>query len=456
MSHIFGCKQTPPTPPTTSDEESSGSTSDAEMKKKKGNRAMGKKKYPKAIKYYSKAIKIDPNNATYHLNRAIANSALELWKDAEHDASKAVELQDEVETAPSSKGHFQLARARLRRGRCLEAREALKLGLNRYPQDPALLQLGKEIDRAVAKLEAKRQKEIPDLAAVEEEEEENAAKSAGPSGAKALTDQARALADASPAAALPLLAEAVQAAQRAAQRREEISARSLLGKVQLRLRQWADAVSSWEAVVQLELQEFSMDILEERSALSNAHNNLGIAQKNAGRLGEASSSFQDAYRLATNGDDKVATHQASQILQNAAQCLLVQGKAAEARGLCERSQEICQRLFGDGHGTLALGGLALARCFRAEGDLRNAIASYAKSLDIFSEKTTEESLAELPELPSADRLQQLLQQTRGELAQLVALAERAKAQAMQGTATGSAAEGYSEATAPGAPSAPSQ
>ena len=29
-------------------QESSGSTSDAEMKKKKGNRAMGKKKYPKA------------------------------------------------------------------------------------------------------------------------------------------------------------------------------------------------------------------------------------------------------------------------------------------------------------------------------------------------------------------------------------------------------------------------
>ncbi|CAL1143937.1 unnamed protein product [Cladocopium goreaui] len=446
MSHIFGCKQTPPTPPTTSDEESSGSTSDAEMKKKKGNRAMGKKKYPKAIKYYSKAIKIDPNNATYHLNRAIANSALELWKDAEHDATTAVELQDATTTATttaaSSKGHFQLARARLRRGRCLEAREALKLGLNRYPQEPALLQLGKEIDRAVAKLEAKRQ-----------QEEEDAAKSAGPSGAKALTDQARALADASPSAALPLLAEAVQAAQRHRQRREEIGARSLQGKVHLRLRQWADAVSSWEAVVQLELQEFSVDILEERSALSNAHNNLGIAQKNAGRLGEASSSFQEAYRLATNGDDKVATHQASQILQNAAQCLLVQGKAAEARALCERSQEICQRLFGDRHGTLALGGLALARCFRAEGDLRNAIASYAKSLDIFSEKTSEESLAELPELPSVDRLQQLLQQTRGELAQLVALAERAKAQAMQGAAAGSAAaEGYSEA----APEAPSQ
>lgn len=31
------------------------------------------------------------------------------------------------------------------------------------------------------------------------------------------------------------------------------------------------------------------------------------------------------------------------------------------------SQEICLRLFGERHGTLALGGLALARCFRAEG-----------------------------------------------------------------------------------------
>lgn len=35
-------------------------------------------------------------------------------------------------------------------------------------------------------------------------------------------------------------------------------------------------------------------------------------------------------------DCHVPCHQASQILQNAAQCLLAQGKAAEARGLCER------------------------------------------------------------------------------------------------------------------------
>ncbi|CAE7918121.1 PP5, partial [Symbiodinium sp. KB8] len=153
MSHIFGCKQTPPTPPTTSDEESSGSTSDAEMKKKKGNRAMGKKKYPKAVKYYTKAIKIDPENATYHLNRAIANAALELWKDAEADAATAVELQEDQ---PSSKSHFQLARARFRRGRCLEAREALKMGLERFPTEPALIKLGREIDTAVKALQQRR------------------------------------------------------------------------------------------------------------------------------------------------------------------------------------------------------------------------------------------------------------------------------------------------------------
>ncbi|CAK9093949.1 unnamed protein product [Durusdinium trenchii] len=381
------------------DAASHGSTSDAETKKKKGNRAMGKKKYPKAIKYYSKAIKIDPENATYHLNRAIANSALELWKDAELDAAKAVELADQQapakrlgwsvlprrrarEPARAADGsspvvvwslfddprsHYQLVRARLRRGRCLEAREALKLGLQRFSEDKALQQLGKEVDRAVALLEAKRRKEAVAEQSEEEEEERSAAKSAGPCGAKALTDQARQLSERQPEAALPLLEEALQAARQARQRREEINAQSLMGKVQLKLRRWAEAVASWEAVVQLEGEQFSMEVLEERLALSNAQNNLGIALKNAQRLGEASSAFQEAYRLATNGDDKVATHQASQILQNAAQCLLAQGRAVEAKGLCERSQEICLRLFGEKHGTLALGHLALARCCRAAG-----------------------------------------------------------------------------------------
>ncbi|CAE7615425.1 SGT2, partial [Symbiodinium microadriaticum] len=415
MSHIFGCKQTPPTPPTTSDEESSGSTSDAEMKKKKGNRAMGKKKYPKAVKYYTKAIKIDPENATYHLNRAIANAALELWKDAEADAATAVELQEDQ---PSSKSHFQLARARFRRGRCLEAREALKMGLERFPTEPALIKLGREIDTAVKALQQRR---------AEEEEAERRTVVAGPSGVKSLTDQARALVTAGNVeSALPLLAEARSAARAAGTKREEINAASLQGKVELRLRRWADAVSTWQAVVSMETEEFSMDVAEERGALSNAQNNLGIALKSAQRLDEAASAFNEAYRLSTNGDDKVATYQAAQILQNASQCLLAQAKAKEARSFSARALEITQRVFGERHASLALANLALARCLRAEGELRQAVAAYARALEIFAQKTNEECLGEIPEVPSHDRLEQLQGQVKAELAELLAIAEQAK------------------------------
>eukprot|EP00931_Biecheleriopsis_adriatica_P122472 TRINITY_DN97464_c0_g1_i1.p1 TRINITY_DN97464_c0_g1~~TRINITY_DN97464_c0_g1_i1.p1 ORF type:complete len:435 (-),score=127.43 TRINITY_DN97464_c0_g1_i1:45-1349(-) len=431
MSHIFGCKQTPPTPPTTSDEESSGSTDDAEMKKKKGNRAMGKKKYPKAVKYYSKAIKIDPKNSTYRLNRAIANSALELWKDAEADAQSAVELQER----PSSKSHYQLARARLKRGRCLEAREALRIGLDECPEESVLVQLRKEVDRACAALEARRRKE--------EEEEEKKCTVTGPGGSKALTNQARSLYEAGRLEeAISLLEESRSAAVKCNARRDEISAVSLLGKVQMRLKRWSDAAESWRAVVGMETEVFSMENHEEREALSNASNNLGIALKNAGKLKEATDALNEAYMLSTNGDDKVATYQSSQILQNVSQCLLAQGKPGEAKNVSARAMEICQRIFGEEHATQALGNLCLARCLRAGGQIREAVTAYAKCLEIFSKKTAEECLAEIPEVPSKDRLQQLQQQCRGELAQLVAMAEQAKAAAQAQGAQEAAGSGY--------------
>jgi len=380
MSHIFGCKQTPATPPTTSDEDSSGSSDDAEIKKKKGNRAMGKKKFPKAVKYYSKAIKIDPKNSTYRLNRAIANAALELWKDAESDASCAVELQDE--SKPSAKSHYQLARAKLRRGRCLEAREALQIGLGRCPGESALVQLAKEIDHACAALEAKRKKE---------EEELEAKSKIGPGGSRALTEQARKVYEAGRfEEAMSLLSEARADAVKTEARRDEIAAVSLLGKVQMRLKQWGDATVSWQSVVDLETRVFSMDIEEERKALSNASNNLGIALKNAGKLKEAVDAMNEAYQLSTNGDDKVATYQSSQILQNVSQCLLAQGKPGEARAVCARALDIIERIFGQDHAAQALGNLCLARCLRAEGQVREAVTAYAKAVEVWSKKTPEE------------------------------------------------------------------
>eukprot|EP00933_Yihiella_yeosuensis_P042493 TRINITY_DN37084_c0_g1_i1.p1 TRINITY_DN37084_c0_g1~~TRINITY_DN37084_c0_g1_i1.p1 ORF type:complete len:473 (-),score=140.68 TRINITY_DN37084_c0_g1_i1:132-1502(-) len=451
MSHIFGCKQTPDTPPTTSDEDSSGSTDDADMKKKKGNRAMGKKKYPKAIKYYTKAIKIDPKNPTYHLNRAIANSALELWKDAEVDASEAVSLQDE--TKLSSKSFYQLARARLKRGRAREAKEAVKIGLDKCPGEAALVQLNAEIERAVKKLEEKEKRAEEEAA-----KRAAAASAAGPGGAaKALTEKARQMYELGRFdEAVSLCNDACATATKEDAKRDEIAALSLLGKVHMRMKKWPESAKAWQNVVDLETSVFSMEVPEERQALSNAYNNLGIALKNAGKLNEAVDALNNAYQRATNGDDKVATYQASQILQNVGQTLLVQQKPSEAKAFFARAIDICDRIFGEGHASHAIGSLCLARCLRAEGELKESVGAYAKALKIFSEKPVEECLKELPEVPSKERLEQLQQQCKGELAQLLSMMEQAKAQFLaqsQGESSQASASGYTGSTS-GSPESP--
>jgi len=425
--HIHGCKQTPPTPPTTSDEESSGSSDDADMKKKKGNRAMQKKKYPKAIKYYSKAIRIDPKNSTYRLNRAIANSALELWKDAEADACSAVELGD----PPSSKSHFQLARARLRRGRCEEARSALLAGLAAYPSEAALAQLGQEIERACVHLTTKQQRE-------REERQCQSAPMEGPSSSRALLDQARSLYAASRLEeAVALLGDVRRAAAASADRegrKDELSALSLLGKASMQLKRWHDAAEAFAVVVDLEEKTFSKNNRDEREALSNAYNNLGIAYKHAGRMPEAVDALNSAYHTATNGDDQVATPQAAQILQNLAQCLRAARKIQEAQLMYERALEIGQRLFGHDYSSNALNHMCIARCLRETGRIKEAIQSYSKAIEIWAQKDPETCVAEMPEVPSKDRIAQMQQQCRAELGQLIVMVEQARQDASSGAA----------------------
>lgn len=432
MPHIFGCKQTPKTPPTTSDEESSGSTSDADMKKTKGNRAMGKKKYPKAIKYYSKAIKIDPRNPTYRLNRAIANSALELWKDAEADAAAAVELSDPQAAA---KGYYHLAKAKLRRGLCEEAKQSLAEGMKSCPGESALKQLANEIEQAVEQLAARRKRE-------EEQEARRSAPALGPQGAKVLLDQGRSAYEAGRLEeAERLLSEARRASvdlqEACAQggqsvredgRRIEISTLSVQGKLFMRLKRWQDAVDTFKSVITLEEAAFSPMCKDEREALSNAYNNLGIALKNAGCMKEAVEALNNSYLRATNGDDQVATLQTAQILQNMGQCHMADRKAAEARAAYERALDISQRLLGPESAGNALGWICLARAFRAEARLKDAIQAYTKALEIWAPLKAEECLAVMPEVPSKDRLEQVQNQCKQELAQLLSFAEQAQAQ----------------------------
>lgn len=423
-TYIHGCKQTPPTPPTTSDEESSGSSDDADMKKKKGNRAMGKKKYPKALKYYSRAIKIDPECATYHLNRAIANAALELWKDAEVDAQNAVVCGE----PPSAKSHYQLARARLRRGRCEEASEAVKAGLAAYPGETALVQLRGEVERACSQLRAKQRRQ-------EEAEAARPPSTAGPSGFRPALDQARAAYSAGRLEeACEMLREATANAGDTDPgtgedlRRERISALSLLGKANMQLRRWQDAASAFERLVELEEATFSLDKRDEREALSSAYNNLGIARKSGGDLPGAVEAMNTAYQRATNGDDKVATGPAAQILQNAGQALRAQKKPGEALKFYVRALDIGLRIFGPDHASQGLNHLCIARCHRDQGDVMEAIKAYTKAIELWSGKTLETCLAEMPEVPNRARFEEVQGQCRQELAQLLQAVEQLRRQ----------------------------
>mmetsp|Transcript_80800 Transcript_80800/g.210442 ORF Transcript_80800/g.210442 Transcript_80800/m.210442 type:complete len:455 (+) Transcript_80800:79-1443(+) len=443
--YLHGCKQTPATPPTTSDEDSSGSTDDGEMKKKKGNRAMGKKKFPKAKKYYTKAIKIDPENPTYRLNRAIANASLELWKDAEADAASAVELGE----PPSAKGFYQLARARLKCGKLDEAEETLNTGLEAYPEEAAMLQLRKDVDRHRAAREAKERRAAEAVA--EAKARAAASPDGGAAAAKALLERARGAYGDSPEECLKLCASAREAAtvqDTDEAKREEINACSLQGKTALRLKQFEGACEAFARAAELQEAVYSMEKVEEREALANAYNNWGIALKNSGKMSQAIEALNRSYATATNHDDQVATTQVAQVLQNLAQCLVAQDKMEDARKMYARALEVGQRLHGPEHASHGLNHMCIARCLRKEGRLPDAIRAYTAAYEMWQGKDPEVCLAEMPEVPNKERLLQVQEQCRQELAQLVLFFEEAKRRHEQGNLGSDAAAGAASAAPP--------
>ncbi|GFS32332.1 translocon at the outer membrane of chloroplasts 64-III [Actinidia rufa] len=64
----------------------------AEVAKEKGNQAFKDKQYQKAISFYTEAIKLSGNNATYYSNRAAAYLELGSFLQAEADCTKAISL----------------------------------------------------------------------------------------------------------------------------------------------------------------------------------------------------------------------------------------------------------------------------------------------------------------------------------------------------------------------------
>lgn len=64
----------------------------SELLKEKGNAAYKGKQWNKAINYYSEAIKLNGENATYYSNRAAAYLQLGCFQKAEEDCNRAISL----------------------------------------------------------------------------------------------------------------------------------------------------------------------------------------------------------------------------------------------------------------------------------------------------------------------------------------------------------------------------
>merc|ERR1711865_713345 len=99
-----------------------------------------------------------------------------------------------------------------------------------------------------------------------------------------------------------------------------------------------------------------------------------------------------------------------------------------ARRFFERALEIGLRLFHGEHASHALNHLCIARCWKDEGQVKEAIQSYTKAYEIFTSRDPEEILKEMPEVPNKERLGQIQSQCRNELGQLIGMVEQARQQ----------------------------
>lgn len=76
----------------------------ADSFKAQGNEVMKQEKFDEAVKYYSKAIELDGQNAVYYCNRAAAYSKMESHKEALDDCEHALEIDPQYSKAYGRKG----------------------------------------------------------------------------------------------------------------------------------------------------------------------------------------------------------------------------------------------------------------------------------------------------------------------------------------------------------------
>lgn len=107
----------------------------AEELKNKGNEAFQKGDYEGALKFFTQAIEIDPNNHVLYSNRSACYAKMEKGNESLQDANKTVELKPDW-----AKGWGRKGAAHHLLGQLEEAAEAYKKGLELDPQNTALRQ----------------------------------------------------------------------------------------------------------------------------------------------------------------------------------------------------------------------------------------------------------------------------------------------------------------------------
>ncbi|EGG20921.1 tetratricopeptide-like helical domain-containing protein [Cavenderia fasciculata] len=108
--------------------------------KNKGNAAFSAKNYEEAVKYFTEAIALQPNEHTFYSNRSACYSALDQYALALEDGRKTIQLKPDW-----SKGYLREATALLNLNNAKDALVAVNKGLELEPSNKQLQDLKEDI-----------------------------------------------------------------------------------------------------------------------------------------------------------------------------------------------------------------------------------------------------------------------------------------------------------------------
>jgi tetratricopeptide (TPR) repeat protein len=141
-----GVRLEPATPfPEPSDVRAAGSTADAEALNQQGMEAYERERFREAIQCFQRAVEMDPNNATFHCNLAVAYGEERLDEEALASYQRCLALDSGNQTALVSLGYLYSERERYE-----EARDCWERAIRAAPNSP-------EADEARKNLESLEQ-----------------------------------------------------------------------------------------------------------------------------------------------------------------------------------------------------------------------------------------------------------------------------------------------------------